>query len=188
MSRQIQIRRGTTAENDAFTGAEGEITVDLTKKTLRVHDGSTQGGTELAKSSDIYTQTEIDDLLSGKSSTDLSNITATGKETIAHLAMPNFTHKTSITAGATGIQYTAPADGYYHCVGVSSAVGGELVLGSDFLSTGVAAGSNFYRDTAYKTGQILTVFILVKKGEPIRLYYQNMEIRQFQFIYAQGAQ
>lgn len=44
MSEQWQIRRGTTAENDGFTGAEGEITMDTDKKQLRVHDGQTQGG------------------------------------------------------------------------------------------------------------------------------------------------
>lgn len=44
MSEQWQIRRGTTAENDNFTGAEGEITMDTDKKQLRVHDGQTQGG------------------------------------------------------------------------------------------------------------------------------------------------
>lgn len=44
---QVQIRRGTDAENDAFTGAEGEVTMDLTEKTLRVHDGERQGGTKI---------------------------------------------------------------------------------------------------------------------------------------------
>jgi len=44
MSEQWQVRRGTTQENDDFTGAEGEITMDTQKKQLRVHDGSTQGG------------------------------------------------------------------------------------------------------------------------------------------------
>lgn len=53
MSRQIQIRRGTAAENDAFTGAIGEVTMDTTNKTLRVHDGVTVGGIELAKKSEI---------------------------------------------------------------------------------------------------------------------------------------
>lgn len=53
MSRQIQIRRGTAAENNAFTGAIGEITMDTTNKTLRVHDGTTAGGTVLAKQSEI---------------------------------------------------------------------------------------------------------------------------------------
>jgi len=53
MSRQIQLRRGTTAQNNAFTGAVGEVTVDTEKKTLRVHDGETRGGTPLAKQADI---------------------------------------------------------------------------------------------------------------------------------------
>ena len=44
MSTQVQFRRGTTAENDAFTGAVGEITVDTTLNKLRLHDGSTAGG------------------------------------------------------------------------------------------------------------------------------------------------
>ena len=49
MSRQIQFRRGTADEHKNFTGAEGEITVDLTNKTLRVHDGVTPGGIILAR-------------------------------------------------------------------------------------------------------------------------------------------
>ena len=44
MAKQWQIRRGTTAENNDFTGAIGEVTMDTTTKGLRVHDGSTQGG------------------------------------------------------------------------------------------------------------------------------------------------
>lgn len=44
VATQVKRRRGTEAENDAFTGAEGEITVDLTNNELRVHDGSTVGG------------------------------------------------------------------------------------------------------------------------------------------------
>lgn len=44
VATQVKRRRGTTAENDAFTGAEGEITVDTEKHQLRVHDGQTQGG------------------------------------------------------------------------------------------------------------------------------------------------
>lgn len=43
---QVKRRRGTAAQNDAFTGAEGEIVVNLTDKSLRVHDGTTQGGFE----------------------------------------------------------------------------------------------------------------------------------------------
>ena len=38
-----------TDEHKNFTGAEGEITVDTTNKTPRVHDGETAGGTMLAR-------------------------------------------------------------------------------------------------------------------------------------------
>ena len=48
MAIQIQLRKGTATEHDTFTGANGEVTVDTTNKTLRVHDGSTVGGIQLA--------------------------------------------------------------------------------------------------------------------------------------------
>ena len=57
MPTTLQFRRGTAAQNDAYTGASGEITVDTTNKTLRVHDGSTAGGTRLGK----YTEVEAVD-------------------------------------------------------------------------------------------------------------------------------
>lgn len=44
MSKQWQLRRGTTAENDEFTGAQGELTMDTDTNALRIHDGVTQGG------------------------------------------------------------------------------------------------------------------------------------------------
>ena len=49
MTKQVQLRRGTTAEHATFTGAVGEVTYDTQKKTLISHDGSTAGGTELAR-------------------------------------------------------------------------------------------------------------------------------------------
>ena len=53
MTRILQIRRGTTAQNDNFTGLAGEITMDTTAKTIRIHDGETLGGITLAKKSEI---------------------------------------------------------------------------------------------------------------------------------------
>ena len=49
MSTQIQRRRGTTAEHSTFTGVEGELTIDTTKDTAVVHDGTTVGGHPLQK-------------------------------------------------------------------------------------------------------------------------------------------
>ena len=36
---QVQFRRGTDAQNNSFTGADGEITIDTTNHQIRVHDG-----------------------------------------------------------------------------------------------------------------------------------------------------
>lgn len=44
MADQLQLRRGTTAENDAFTGAEGEVTIDTDKHVVVIHDGVNAGG------------------------------------------------------------------------------------------------------------------------------------------------
>ena len=44
MARVLQLRRGTTAENNLFTGAVAEATYDTDRKELRIHDGSTVGG------------------------------------------------------------------------------------------------------------------------------------------------
>ena len=49
MSFAFQRRRGTTTEHGSFTGLNAELTVDTTKKTVVVHDGSTAGGVPLAK-------------------------------------------------------------------------------------------------------------------------------------------
>ena len=43
----LQFRRGTTTQNNALTGSAGEVSIDSTLGTIRVHDGSTAGGSEL---------------------------------------------------------------------------------------------------------------------------------------------
>lgn len=53
MAKMFRPRRGTTEKNAALVGGVGELTVDTTKGTVRVHDGTTAGGTELARTKDI---------------------------------------------------------------------------------------------------------------------------------------
>lgn len=53
MARAIQIRRGTAQQHADFTGKIGEVTMDTTNNTLRIHDGATVGGTVLAKKTEI---------------------------------------------------------------------------------------------------------------------------------------
>ena len=49
MAKQVQFRRGTTAQLSSVTGVEGELFVDTTKDTLTVHDGYQAGGFPLLR-------------------------------------------------------------------------------------------------------------------------------------------
>ena len=49
--------RGSTAANDKYLGNAGQLTVDLGKFTIRVHDGSTVGGHPLAKAATTISTT-----------------------------------------------------------------------------------------------------------------------------------
>ena len=44
MATQVQFRRGTTAEHLSFKGADGEVTVDTSLKTVVIHAALTNGG------------------------------------------------------------------------------------------------------------------------------------------------
>jgi len=46
--KRVQRARGTTAQNNAYTGAVGEITIDTDKDVTVVHDGTTAGGFPVA--------------------------------------------------------------------------------------------------------------------------------------------
>ena len=53
MPTQLQFRRGTTAQNNSFTGAAGEISIDEDTENLRIHDGSQAGGYEIVPSGTV---------------------------------------------------------------------------------------------------------------------------------------
>ena len=61
MPTTVQFRRGTTAQNNAFTGSNGEISVDTDDGRLVVHDASTAGGTRQALASETIFRVIADD-------------------------------------------------------------------------------------------------------------------------------
>lgn len=73
MPTQVQFRRGTATQNNAFTGAAGELSINSDNNALRIHDGSTAGGYELAKADLSNT--------SGISSVSIQNLNVTGLST-----------------------------------------------------------------------------------------------------------
>lgn len=44
---RVQIVGGTTAQNDSYVGPSREVTVDVNRQDLRIHDGKTPGGTRI---------------------------------------------------------------------------------------------------------------------------------------------
>jgi len=49
MSRQVQLRRGTAVQHQTFTGLVGELTMNTTNNSLRLHDNVLNGGHEMLK-------------------------------------------------------------------------------------------------------------------------------------------
>jgi len=84
MATELKLRRGSTTQNNGFTGASGEITVDTDKKTVVVQDGSTAGGTPLATEANLTTL-------------DNAAVKTTGNQTIA--GNKTFSANTDFSAG-----------------------------------------------------------------------------------------
>jgi hypothetical protein len=80
MATILQLRRGTTVQHSTFTGAEGEVTVDTTKDTVVVHDGTTAGGKPLATeayvTSAIQTKDNSDEITEGSTNLYFTNTRA----------------------------------------------------------------------------------------------------------------
>jgi hypothetical protein len=57
MPTVLQFRRGSTAQNNSFTGSAGELSLDTDLYTIRVHDGSTAGGFEITQNTATQTLT-----------------------------------------------------------------------------------------------------------------------------------
>ena len=53
MPTVLQFRRGTTTQNNSFTGTAGELSIDTDLDTIRVHDASTAGGFALLKETGV---------------------------------------------------------------------------------------------------------------------------------------
>ena len=104
MAIQIQLRQGTTTEHDSFTGAVGEVTVDTTNKTLRVHDGTTVGGSRLvALTSGLIPASQLPDATgSVKGAVILNNtITSTSDVTALTAAQGKVLADRDFAVGAT---------------------------------------------------------------------------------------
>ena len=123
MAKLLKLRRGTTSQHSSFTGAEGEVTVDTTKDTLVVHDGSTAGGTPLAKEAGTVAEA--------------TNVTVTANNSTNETVYPVFVDGATGTQGVesdTGLTYN-PSTG-------DLTIGGELDAATGDFSGNVDIDGN----------------------------------------------
>ena len=78
MTKQVQRRRGTDSQHTSFTGADGELSVNTTNKSVHVHDGVTAGGVEAARA-DLNNVTTAD-ITSGISGGTVGSLTITSAD------------------------------------------------------------------------------------------------------------
>ena len=83
MAKLVKRRRGTTTEHTVFTGSEGEITIDLDKETVVVHNGVLAGGFPLARE-------------------DLSNVTLTNLIGVTQLNLSDGTNGQVLRTNGSG--------------------------------------------------------------------------------------
>lgn len=113
MSKSVRIRRGTTLDHQQFAGAEGEITVDTTLDTVRVHDGSKLGGWPLLnteKNSEIFSEElRANKILYRNSYATLAQFPAAA-EFPGMVALNQQDLKAYISTGITWKTFTEPGD------------------------------------------------------------------------------
>ena len=111
MTKQVQRRRGTATQHTSFTGAEGELSVNTTNKSVHVHDGVTTGGIEAARAD--MTNVSDADLNARLTGNTLSALTITSAD------INGGTIDGAVIGGAS-----------------AAAVTGTTITGSGFVSTG----------------------------------------------------
>ncbi len=151
MAKRVQRRRGTTTEHSAFMGAIGEITVDLDKDTVVVHDGATLGGFPLARE-------------------DLYNVDLTNKIGIGELNLPDGTAGQYLKTDGQGTISFDTIDATTAVIGgdLSGTVGDAQIIANAVTSTEIAANAvgsseiaaNAVTDVELATDSVTTIKIL----------------------------
>lgn len=172
-AKQVKRRRGTTAENDAFTGAEGEIVVDTERHELRVHDGVTQGGHIIPTNETLdFANKALDNLsqagearFAEKANSNMDNITSIGKEKVVSWGMPDTTAGVNIGGNNT---YTFPTNGWLM---ITTNVASSVQYTSDKYTADQY--SPFHYGCACPAGSAFAGMYPVQSGETVTKTYTS---------------
>lgn len=170
MATQVQLRKGNTIQTSTFTGAVAEVTVDTDKNVVVVHDGSTPGGTPLAKESALSSNAVFAQAAFNKANTasntgdaafikantaqdtaDASFLKANSANVLAQAAFDkanSVTQQGFVTVAANGVSLVA--DSNNDTLTITSNVANGIFINSNastdtfdlgLLTTGVSAGN-----------------------------------------------
>ena len=162
MATQLQIRRGTTAQMNAFTGAEGELAVNTTTDTVHVHDGATAGGFALAKAdgSNIATYAGSFTTLAASGAVTLSSTLAVTGEITANGGIALGDNDKATFGASDDLQI-------YH--DGSNSIISESGTGGLRIETAGVSTSGFYKQNSTPDEAIATF----EPDGPVTLYYNN---------------
>lgn len=125
-------------------------------------------------------EVDIDEIatdLNGKADVDLTNVNTTGTSKVAGWSMPSSTYDT-LTLGASGSTYTAPANGYFR-------LGGKASANYQYVSL---AGSTLNEMSNAGNGQTAYIFLPVLKNEIVTATYTTTADNSLIFVYAKGSE
>lgn len=147
----IQHIRGDSAKNDEYTGLHGEITVDDTNKSIRVHDGNTKGGTLLARLNQV--PTKISQLENDK-----GYIQSGGSEIVGPTTCPT-ADPSDISKVLANTEWVSKATCVVHTTG-DETINGVKTFTSDINGTALRAkwadlAENYISDCRYPSGTLI---------------------------------
>lgn len=115
--------------------------------------------------------------LQNKANVDASNFTNTGKNYLSGLGMPSDKY-INLTLGASGSQYTAPANGYFLLA---------MRVGNGYYMRLRNINNEFFVEhSSHGTSNVPAINISVKKGDVVAVTYDFNEASSFRFYYALG--
>jgi hypothetical protein len=147
MPTQVQFRRGNPSQNNNFKGAAGEISVNTLTNSLRVHNGITTGGFELARA-------DLSNVTASVGSSEWVK-TASGIHTFSNVGVGTITPNANLHVVGTGVTALL-VDGNARITGIltigTSSItldgsGNNIVIGSGvtvYGSVGIISATAIY--------------------------------------------
>ena len=137
----------------------------------------------IANSTKTDIQVDIDEIatdLNGKADKTLSNVTDQAKILMGGMAMPSDKY-INLTLGASNSQYTAPANGWFAIVGLSTSNRNNfIVLANDVIQSGNQL-------VGYANNE-LKALLPASKNTVVTATYENFAVFNFRFYYAVGSE